>query len=76
MTRRCLVNFYSTGVLFDGREQSKLEDQYGTGLVQHVQMVQDRVDGRTKAVEDMTLDELDELEDEEDEQVLLQYRLM
>lgn len=29
---------------------------------------------QTKAIEDMTLDELDELEDEEDDRVLQQYR--
>lgn len=29
---------------------------------------------QSKAIEDMTLDELDELEDEEDDRVLLQYR--
>ena len=29
---------------------------------------------QTKAIEDMTLDELDEMEDEEDDRILLQYR--
>ena len=38
------------------------------------QTVQEKVDGKSKAVEDMTLDELDELEDEEDERILHQYR--
>lgn len=38
------------------------------------QTVHDKVDGKTKAVEDMTLDELDEMEDNEDERVLLQYK--
>ena len=38
------------------------------------QTVKNKVDGRSKDVEDMTLEELDELEDEEDERVLLQYR--
>lgn len=42
------------------------------------QMVEDTVREKTgqqtKAIEDMTLDELDEIEDEEDDRVLLQYR--
>lgn len=42
------------------------------------QLVEDTVRQRTgeetKAIEDMTLDELDEMEDEEDDRVLLQYR--
>ena len=29
---------------------------------------------QSKAIEDMTLDELDEMEDEEDDRILLQYR--
>ena len=36
--------------------------------------IQKRVGGSTKAVEDMTLDELDEIEDEADEKILLEYR--
>ena len=37
--------------------------------------VQQRIGGQgTKAIEDMTLDELDELEDEEDDRILQQYR--
>jgi len=40
------------------------------------QTVKEKVDGKTKPIEDMTLDELDELEDDEDERVLLQYRLV
>lgn len=46
-----------------------------------VQMVEQTVkereakgEGKEKALEDMTLDELDEMEDEEDERILLQYR--
>ena len=36
--------------------------------------VQQRTGQQTKAIEDMTLDELDELEDEEDDRMLQQYR--
>lgn len=38
------------------------------------QVVQEKVDGKSKALEDMTLDELDEMEDAEDERILLRYR--
>ena len=38
------------------------------------QTVQEKVDGKSKALEDMTLDELDEMEDAEDERILFQYR--
>ena len=36
--------------------------------------VQTKMGPQTKAIEDMTLDELDEMEDEEDDRILLQYR--
>ena len=36
--------------------------------------MQQRMGGGTKAIDDMTLDELDEIEDEEDDRVLQQYR--
>ena len=36
--------------------------------------MRDKTGQETKAIEDMTLDELDELEDEEDDRVLQQYR--
>ena len=37
-------------------------------------VVQKKTGQQTKAIEDMTLDELDEMEDEEDDRILLQYR--
>ena len=38
--------------------------------------VQQRIGQGSKAIEDMTLDELDEMEDEEDDRVLHQYRFV
>jgi hypothetical protein len=54
------------------REEATISEDTVIQMVEDV--VQKKTGQQTKAIEDMTLDELDEMEDEEDDRILLQYR--
>jgi hypothetical protein len=60
------------GILPPKQEEPTISEDTVVQLVEDT--VQQRIGQGSKAIEDMTLDELDELEDEEDDRVLHQYR--
>ncbi|CAI8020723.1 Viral IAP-associated factor homolog [Geodia barretti] len=60
------------GILPPKKEEPTISEDTVVQLVEDA--VQQRIGQGSKAIEDMTLDELDEMEDEEDDRVLHQYR--
>lgn len=63
------------GILPPKQKEAEItEDQIQAMIDQAIEKRTDAADGRSKQIDDMTLDELDELEDSEDEEVLEKYR--